>query len=66
MTAYAFGADDTWFAVFSEGDRLVTAVHAGDIATAAAYAFLVVNHGEYHRVAVKVGRQNKVLEFFAD
>ena len=66
MTTDTFLTDDTRFAVFSEGDSLVAAVLAGYITTAAADTFLAVNLRENHRLAVEVGWQDDVFQFFTN
>ena len=60
VTAHALGAHEVRLAVVAEGDGLVTAVHAGDVAPAAANALLAVEDGEDYSIAVQVVGRNKV------
>ena len=67
MTAYAFRADDTGLAgVVVEGDGLMTAVHARDVAAAAADALVTVNLREDDGLAVEVSGSNEVRQLLAD
>ena len=59
MAAYALGAHEMGLAVVAEGDGLVTAVHAGNVAPAAADTFLTVEDGEDDGVTVQVVGCNK-------
>ena len=65
MTSDAFRPDDTRLTVLAKGDRLMTAVLTGYIASSTADTFFAVNLGEYHRLAVEVMRQYDVVQLFA-
>ena len=54
VTAHALGAHEVRLAVVAEGDGLVTAVHAGNVAPAAANALLGAKDGEDDGITVQV------------
>ena len=54
MTAYALAAHKVWLAVLTECDGLMAAVHAGNVASAAADARLIVEYGEDNGIAVQI------------
>ena len=62
VAADALAAHEVGFAVVAEGDGLVAAIHAGDVAPAAADAILAVEDGEDNGVAVQVVGRNKAGE----
>ena len=59
MAADALVAHEVRLAVVAEGDGLMAAIHAGDIAPTAADALLAVEDGEDYSIAVKVVGRNK-------
>ena len=59
VTAHALGAHKVGLAVFAEGDGLVAAIHAGDVASAAADALVGVEDGKDDGVTVQVVGRNK-------
>ena len=59
MAAHALAAHEVGLAVVAEGDGLVAAVHAGDIAPAAADALVGVEDGKDDGVTVQVVGRNK-------
>ena len=59
VAADALGAHEVGLAVVAEGDGLVTTVHAGNVAPAAADALLAVKDGVDNGVAVQVVGRNK-------
>ena len=54
MAAHTLAAHEAGLAVVAKGDRLVAAVHAGYIATAAADALLGAKDGEDDGITVQV------------
>ena len=64
VTTDAFVTYDMRLTV-GERNSLMTAIHARHIAATTTYTFLAVNLREYHRVAIKIVRQNYVLQFLA-
>ena len=65
MATYALLSDNTRLAVLVKDDRLVTAIGTRDEATAAADTFLAVYLGEYHCLAIEIGRHNDIGQFLA-
>ena len=59
VAADALASHEVGLAVVAEGDGLVSAIHAGDVAPAAADAILAVEDGEDNGVAVQVVGRNK-------
>ena len=59
VAADALAAHEVGLAVVAEGDGLVAAIHAGDVASAAADALLAIEDGEYYSIAVQVVGRNK-------
>ena len=60
VTAHALGAHEVGLSVIAEGDGLVAAIHAGDVASAAADALVGVEDGKDDGVSVQVVGRNKV------
>ena len=59
VAAHTLGAHEMGLAVIAEGYSLVSTVHTGDIASAAADALVGVEDGEDYSIAVQVVGRNK-------